>query len=458
MTAVAFSPDGKLLAAGGQDMAVVVWDVATRRQAADLRGHTGWVQSVAFSPDGKLLASGSADGTVGLWNVANWRPVRYPADRGRQGGPGGRVQPGWHAHGLWRRVLGHALGRRGPNATRPATPGTRQHRPGRRVQPATARSSPRAARTAPPSCGTRPRVGRWASHSPAARTAYTPLPLTTTPPTGRCSRPGTTARSCCGTWRPGSRWACALASRWSNVSTVAYSPDGTRLATGNGSSINLWEMTDQPQLRTLAGHTGTVDSVAFSPDGTLLASGSDDKTLKIWDVATGNLLQTLTGHTRAVVAVAFSPDGKQVASGSWDNTVRRWDVATGKDVGQPLTAHGNKVYTVAFSPDGKHLLSGGMPTPAGSGGARARRPEDRPTATPGSCCSGTSRGNHRSPCPCPATPSWCGPRRSAPMASSSRPEASDNMVDPPGGAGLVRPARVPADGPTTPGVCGRLQP
>ena len=72
---MAFSPDGTVLATGSHDLTIKLWDVATGRERATLRGHTGNVYTVAFSPDGSLLASGSLDGTVRIWDMAR-APVR----------------------------------------------------------------------------------------------------------------------------------------------------------------------------------------------------------------------------------------------------------------------------------------------------------------------------------------------------------------------------------------------
>ncbi|MFI0424902.1 AAA family ATPase [Spongiactinospora sp. 9N601] len=143
------------------------------------------------------------------------------------------------------------------------------------------------------------------------------------------------------------------------VVSVAFSPDGTRLATaGNDATVRIWNTATGRTIRTLTGHTDIVSSVAFSPDGTRLATAGNDATVRIWNTATGRTIRTLTGHTDIVSSVAFSPDGKRLATGGDDETVRIWDAATGRTI-RTLTGHTDPVNSVAFSPDGKHLATAG---------------------------------------------------------------------------------------------------
>ena len=112
-------------------------------------------------------------------------------------------------------------------------------------------------------------------------------------------------------------------------------------------------------VKTLTGHTDKVGSVAFSPDGTTLASGSLDGKVFLWETTTGQRKKILTGHTDEVYSITFSPDGRTLASGSWDKTLRLWDATTGQHK-KTLTGHTGQVYCIAFSPDGTALASGGI--------------------------------------------------------------------------------------------------
>ena len=112
----------------------------------------------------------------------------------------------------------------------------------------------------------------------------------------------------------------------------------------------------------LTGHTSPVYGIAFSPDGTLLATVGADNTVRLWDVARRRPAgEPLHGHTDLIHSVAFSRDGRILATGSRDRTVRLWDVAGRRPIG-PLPGTGDlyaspPVYSVAFSPDGATLTA-----------------------------------------------------------------------------------------------------
>jgi WD40 repeat protein len=155
------------------------------------------------------------------------------------------------------------------------------------------------------------------------------------------------------------------------INSVAFSPDGKRLASADGGDpplgemdgeIKVWDVETGQELHTLParGH-----SVAFSPDGRRIAgagkrsidvlgpSGSGE--IKMWDAETGRELLILQGHTSDVRNVAFSPDGQRLASGGlFDPTVRVWDAQTGQQL-LALKGHGSYM---AFSRDGHWLVAG----------------------------------------------------------------------------------------------------
>jgi WD40 repeat protein len=148
-----------------------------------------------------------------------------------------------------------------------------------------------------------------------------------------------------------------LTGHTSAVNGVAFSPDGTLLATTSDDKTGrLWRVADGTHLRTLTGHTDYVWAIAFSPDGTLLATTSGDNTARLWRTADGTPIHTLTGHTHGVNDVAFSPDGTLIATTSYDDTARLWQTADGTHL-RTFTGHTSTVYGVAFSPDGTLLAT-----------------------------------------------------------------------------------------------------
>ena len=285
--AVAFSPDGRLLATGSKDRTVRLWDPVTGMHQRTLTGHFGEVRGVAFSPDGRLLAAGSdrkSDMTLRLWDPATGEFRTVP-------GPTGMVS-------------GVAFS---PDGRLLAASTYIQESRGYRVRlwdPATAKEQ-------------RALTGHdsWIfglAFSPDGQLLAS------------CGGDGTVRL-----WDPAtSKRRRTLNADASVVYAVAFSPNGRLLASGGrGNTVQLWDPFKGKHLSTLTGHAGFVRAVAFSPDGRLLASHGNDRRLRLWDLATGENRYTMTGHMGTFGAVAFSPDGRLLAaSGGGDGTVQLWDL------------------------------------------------------------------------------------------------------------------------------------
>jgi len=152
--------------------------------------------------------------------------------------------------------------------------------------------------------------------------------------------------------------------------SVAFSPDGRRLASASGDWITLadgevkvWDVRTGAELLVLGGHITSVWSVAFSPDGRRLATAGMDQTVKLWDVATGQEVLTLRGHLNRVRSVVFSPDGTRLVTASDDRTVRVWDgrpqEEESREEVRTLRGHRSGVRSVALHPSGGYLASAG---------------------------------------------------------------------------------------------------
>jgi WD40 repeat protein len=149
-----------------------------------------------------------------------------------------------------------------------------------------------------------------------------------------------------------------FAKQLTSILSIAFSPDGKLLATGDvNGEIYLWRVSDGQPILNCKGHAGWIHAIAFSPDGKMVCSASSDLTVKLWDIWDGSCLKTLTGHHQRVRSICFSPNGQLIASGGSDATIRIWDSHTGECL-KVLSGHKNYVWSVAFSPDGQMIASG----------------------------------------------------------------------------------------------------
>jgi WD40 repeat protein len=247
----AFSPDGTRLVSGGEDRTARLWDPATGALLATCRGHGSKVIGAAFSPDGARLVTTSSDGSVRQWDAATGREVEAAYDR--------------HS--------GEA---------------------------AAAAYSP---------------DGQWVASAGTDRTVRV--------------------------WRATGRQDVAvLHGHTAAVTTVAFAPGGCRLASLTGprgpigwagdDTVRVWDVDPRATLPVLRGHSKSVYPVAFSPDGSWIASGSWDSTIRLWYAATGEPCASLP-HPGVVHALAFTSDGMGLVSGSArDDRLRVWDAATGR--------------------------------------------------------------------------------------------------------------------------------
>ncbi len=358
-TAVASGGDARSVAVSGLNGEVVVWDVARRRVARVLRGHTATVSAIALSPDGKRLASGGGDQTVRIWDLTRRTEVRTLAEVGTGAG-GLSLSPDGKRVAAGPRSLANPADAR--SVVLDAASGRELHRLPSGTEVAFHPSSGHLVTGRPggvtlwdPATG----AEVWSRPFPDARAAARPIGLV-----GRriaFSADG----SQLATWD--ARGAVQLwnqtdgtdAGRFDIGGAFVYAldffRDNTRLAVATADTIAVWDVTTRTRVAWGDGGKGAY-ALAFSPDGRWIATADQDRGVRLRDAATGRAVRTFMGNSMRVNALAFSPAGTRLATGGSDRTVRVWDVESGQELLSLLGA-GEAVTAVAWDRPGDRLYA-----------------------------------------------------------------------------------------------------
>ena len=353
-----WSADGTRIATGDNDGTARIWDARTGEELLRLAGHSGGVALVSFSPDGTRLATGGTDGTARVWDITPAGTAELLGDHESAGGasvafsPDGKflVTGGWCSGWMWdtatrSRIQGFpsgcgpvALGPRGQTIARldcadqncdvgmvdvidTATGEARSVIDRIDGFPGSVAVSPDGRMIA--TAGEHPSLWDAASGEAIITQIGTPgegMHEVAFSADGRLVA-GITDRSTLYLWDIGTRQKLLqMQAQGGFGAAVAFSPDGSRLATGGGDGATVRSLSGD-LLAAMTG-AGRLESIAFDPAGTRLATGGSDGTARIWDAATGEQLVVLKGHEGLVTDVAFSPDGNTLATVGEDGSLR----------------------------------------------------------------------------------------------------------------------------------------
>jgi WD40 repeat protein/energy-coupling factor transporter ATP-binding protein EcfA2 len=365
LTGITWSPSGRFLATSGQDRSVRVWDADTGEQIFTLMGHTAPVTSVAWRPDADEIATGGSDGTTRIWYAgAAEELLTFQAHKD------GIKNLGWSPDG---KRIATASRDRLAKVWDVATGRLLFTLSGHTNQVGCVGWSPNGAYLATgswdgsvkiwdPNSGQLLRTLSSGHEESVMSLAWSPDSQRLAVGLGTMGESGN-AR----VWDTEGKELLTLRGHFvgqvANVLGIAWSPDGKRLVTaGSRNMAIIWDAVDGKNHGIAAGHgrdgyafrgfeVGNIFSVAWSPDGTKIATASDDFTAKIWDADTAREILTLRGHQSRVMSVSWRPDGTQLVTGSADGTAKVWDAATGREL-LTLPGANDELTSVSWNPTG----------------------------------------------------------------------------------------------------------
>ncbi len=309
--AVLIALGAALLAAGG-----FVWfetRPASTPQVGDTlyiyRGHSSSVNAVSWSPDGRYVASASAPLTLQQWRQASAQQFQSVYTALTSGHADASVH-------VWNPANGHHF------------TSYRGHVGG----PATVMTSPDGRQVA---------SGGLFDHTVQV---WEPLSGKTVL-TDKASLAGKTST------------ATGVANGDGAIWSLAWSPDGTRIASGDGlHRVQVWDAATGKLFVTYTKHSGPINALAWSPDGTSIVSASADNTVQVWDATTGAQRLVYTRHSQGVRAVFWASDGQSILSAGADGIIWAWDASNGNPIWL-YKGHTAPVNALAWSPDNSQLLS-----------------------------------------------------------------------------------------------------